>query len=438
MNKMKKTLALTTTALLAMGSAFTSFAANGWVRDNGVWSYYDSNGDRVTETWRKSGADDYYLNSEGVLGQSMLIDDGDNYYATNSAGRMVKNAWRQFDDDGELEWYYFQGTGKAKKDGFLTINGAKYHFTDAKMDTGWLNDDGDIYLLSEDDADLGKVVTGWKYVDDFDDDADVSAEEEGWYYFGTNGKMVSGQEKKINGKYYVFNDDGLMLDNWVEFTRGETASNSNATPSNADSIYKYYREGTGYRMSGWRYLEDMDADDEGKDTEEGWYYFKDGIPYTATHKTTEIADGYGVAKINSKIYCFDENGKMVTGKVTANDGKFFYFDEDESDGAMKYGKVNIKNADDLDDGTYYFVDKGDLGEKGASKTGVVKGYLYDNGELVKAEDGMRYEKVTVDGKDYMVNESGKIKTSGKVTDGDDVKWEIKKDENGNYVITRVD
>ncbi len=178
----------------------------------------------------------------------------------------------------------------------------------------------------------------------------------------------------------------------------------------------------------------MGEEDEGRETEEGWYYFKKGIPYSASYKTTEIADNYGVAKINSKVYCFDDLGKMVTGKVEGSDDNWFYFDPDS--GAMKQGKVKITDDDDLDDGTYYFNDKGSLGEKGESKTGVVKGYLYDNGELVEAEDGMKYEKVTVGGKDYLVNESGKVKTSGTVKDGDDVKWTVTKDSNGDYIITR--
>ena len=104
---------------------------------------------------------------------------------------------------------------------------------------------------------------------------------------------------------------------------------------------------------------------------------------------------------------------------------------------MKSGKVKIKNSDDLEDGTYYFTKNGSLGVKGASVTGVVDGYLYDNGELVEADDGMKYQVVTVDGKEYLVNESGKVKTSGTVTDADDVKWKVVKNADGTYEITRV-
>lgn len=438
MKNMKLATIISASMLLSLGAAFTSMASTGWVQENGTWRYYDRYGDYVVDEWQKSGDDWYYLDEDGYMSTDALIEDDGDYYAVDSSGRMVKNEWRYLEDeDGEWYWFYFKANGKAEDEGFLTVDGAKYHFTDSRMDEGWIQDDDDTYYTNpEHDGTYGSIKTGWVYVDDFDDDDDVAPEEEGWYYFNTNGKMEYNDEKKINGYYYVFDENGLMLDNWVEFTKASTATSSDA--SYDETIYKFYRPSNGDRMDGWVWLDEKDADDEGKDTEEGWYYFKNGIPYTSEYKTTEIADGYGVAKINSKIYCFDENGLMVTGKVDAADGTYYYFDEDENDGSMKYGKVKITDSDDLDEGTYYFADKGSLGEKGQSQTGVFKGYLYDNGVLVEAEDGMRYEVVEVDGKQYLVNESGKVKTSGTATDDDGVKYRVDKDENGDYVITIVE
>ena len=55
-----------------------------------------------------------------------------------------------------------------------------------------------------------------------------------------------------------------------------------------------------------------------------------------------------------------------------------------------------------------------------------------------AEDGMKYERVSVDGKNYMVNERGQVKTSGTVTDGDGVKYKITRDGEDNYKIEVVE
>ena len=51
---------------------------------------------------------------------------------------------------------------------------------------------------------------------------------------------------------------------------------------------------------------------------------------------------------------------------------------------------------------------------------------------------MNYEKVSVDGKDYVVNEQGKVKTSGTVTDADGVKYRITKQSDGTYKIEITD
>lgn len=433
MNRKKKLLTVVSAAaMFSLGMSMTSLAETGWIQEGGNWRYYDRDGYYVTNDWKKLNDTWYYLDDNGYMAVNTLIEDGDRYYAVDASGAMIKNEWRAFpseDDDSEIRWYYFQESGKAKDNGFLTLDGHKYHFTDGKMDEGWLQVDDSTYLLNKNhDGTFGSVVKGWAYVDDFDDNDDVSADEEGWYYFNENGKMVTDTERKIDGYYYVFDENGLMLDNWVKFTKPATESNTEET------IYKFYRTSEGQRVDKWFYIHDM-SESEGRETEEGWYYFRSGIPYSSTYKTTEIASGYGVAKINGKIYCFDKNGRMVTGKVDAKDGTYFYFDDE--DGAMKYGKVKIEDAEDLDDGTYYFNKSGILGEKGVSYTGVYKGYLYNNGELTKAEDGMKYQKVSVNGRDYMVNESGKVITSGVVKDSDGYKWKVEKNTNGDYVITRT-
>ena len=126
----------------------------------------------------------------------------------------------------------------------------------------------------------------------------------------------------------------------------------------------------------------------------------------------------------------DLKGRMKTGLVELSDGRKFYFD---SDGKMKTGRIVI-NDDNHDNEVFYFTTSGSIGTRGDGFTGVKDGSLYENGRLVSAEEGMKYEKVTVDGKTYVVNESGKVKTSGTVTDADGVKYKITKDQNGGYNV----
>lgn len=424
MRKNSKLVAvLSAAALMAMGASITSMAATGWVKDSGGWRFYTANDDYATDTFKKSGEYFFYLNDDGIMLTDQLVDHDGNYYYVDVNGAMAVNRWEKLNnEDGDTNWYYFGSNGKAKSDGWTTINGKRYHFTDSKMDSGWYQDDDNDYYLGTEDE--GWAYTGWLEYDGMDDEVD---KEEGWYWFDNNGKMVKDKEKKINGYYYAFNDEGLMLDQWVGYT---TASTSVASASSYD---KYYRDSNGNRVTGWVYLDDIDDDESDKITEAGWYYFKSGRPYTSEYKTTKVDDNIGFAKIKNKTYAFDENGKMYDGTLETSDGKIFYFGE-EDDGAMKTGRVKIKNSDDYEDETMYFSKKGSLGEKGASVTGVESGYLYDNGLLVKADDN--YEIVTVGGDNYLVKENGKVVTKGTVKDNDnDIKYTVEKNSDGGYTIT---
>ena len=178
----KLLMVLSTTALLSLGAAFTSMAATGWAKENNIWRYYNKDGSYATNEWKKSGNQWFYLDENGKMVTNQLIEDGGNYYGVDANGAMITNSWSELvdeDDDNESHWYYFQGTGKAKESGFLTIDGKRYHFTDSKMDEGWLQVDDDTYLLNKNhDGTFGAVSTGWQYVEDFDDDDDEDDEDE--------------------------------------------------------------------------------------------------------------------------------------------------------------------------------------------------------------------------------------------------------------------
>lgn len=412
MKMSKGFMIVTMAAALSAGMAMTSLA--GWKQQNGNWYYYnDSTGRLVQDDWVKSGEKWYYVDGSGVMKTSSLIDET---YYVNGNGEIVVNAWKELADgwDHEGGWRYFGSNGKAYENGWKQINNVWYHFTDSIMDTGWLDVDGKTYYLGS----SGAMTAGWKKLPDPEDDWG-----EYWFYFGTNGKMVSGGEQTVSGTGYIFDDSGRMLTGWVNPSDYTSTGRDDLSTSRIDSL-KYYRSG-GQRASGWLELESPD------DAEENWYYFKDGRAYSAAYKTTAIGDRYGLAKIQGETYCFDTRGRMVTGMVEIEDGRKFYFNP--SSGKMMTGRV-VVNDDDHDNEVFYFTTSGSLGSRGDGVTGVKDGSLYEDGVLIKAEDGMKYEKVTVDGKEYVVNEQGKVKTSGTVTDADGVKYKITKQSDGTYKI----
>ena len=62
MRKQTKVVAVASAAaLLAIGGAMTSFAAQGWVEEDGTWYYYDKDGNRVENEWKKSGDNWFWL-----------------------------------------------------------------------------------------------------------------------------------------------------------------------------------------------------------------------------------------------------------------------------------------------------------------------------------------------------------------------------------------
>ena len=54
--------------------------------------YYDRNGDRVTEEWKKSGDNWYWLNDDGEMAVDELIEDDDDYYYVDANGVWDGNA----------------------------------------------------------------------------------------------------------------------------------------------------------------------------------------------------------------------------------------------------------------------------------------------------------------------------------------------------------
>ena len=245
MRKQTKLVAvLSAAALLAMGASMTSFAA-GWQKDDaGVWHYYDSDDNQVTDEWKKDGGKWFYLNEDGDMETDAWVDDD---YYVGEDGAMLVNQWVKVaddddssdpDDDGE-NWYYFNNKGKKVTDDKKKINGKTYYFnTDGEMRYGWFEDNGDWYYLGTEDEGW-RTDAKWLWLeepneDDEDNDSMPSHDDdcslcdsEGWYYFQNDGKAYrdNSKKKKINGKYYYFNEHGQMLYEWIN-TKEYTATGS--------------------------------------------------------------------------------------------------------------------------------------------------------------------------------------------------------------------
>ena len=498
MRKQTKLVAvLSAAALLALGASMTSFAATGWVEENGTWVYYDNDGYKVTDTWKKSVNNWFWLNSDGEMAVSTIVEDEDNYYYVDENGAMVSNTWVQIeneDADGDDEpayvWYYFQSNGKAYKAGtsgtsFKTINGKKYAFdTDGQMLYGWVDDEsnrvtgddawktGVYYCGDEND---GAQRTGWAQVHVIDDSDDVDEEDQDyWFYFGSNGKKVYADAddndratKTINGQKYVFDSNGKMLSGWVD---GMSTSSVIASPDAIAAPYRNFSSAeAGNMKKGWfEVVPSEDVNQTAYDDEEAkWFYAKnDGTLYNSCIKT-----------INGKKYAFNEKGEMLSGlvaiKVATDDASeivdYLVIDEekelneyaafdgvnakaaydvyyfgDASDGSMKLGNQNVE----VDGETYAFFFTKTGSKKGmgfgSDKNNTEGTYVYDksgiyvHGRKAKADSDMKYEAFTAMGEKVStadgIGTAYLVNTSGSIMKN---KKNVK-DGNDMYICTTDD
>ena len=462
MRKQTKLVAvLSAAALLAMGASMTSFAA-GWQKDDaGVWHYYDSDDEMVTGEWKKDGGKWFYLDEDGDMLTDSWVDDD---YYVGEDGAMLTNAWHYGlsddeqdspDDDGE-HWYYFNNKGK-KVTGDKKINGKNYLFdSEGKMLFGWQynNTNGEMYYYG-DENDGARTESAWLWLersgnlseDDLEDGQskgncdDVSSDpcdDEGWYWFNGSGKMYKDAgKKKINGKFYMFNEHGQMLYEWIDGKKLSVGSNAqldakraDGTVATAGDMLYYNQNEEGWRANGWYQMDGSEAMQTDKDTD--WYYIDDGEMYHAstaddgTGTTDDAKPNYVMRKkvkaSGNKYFAFNQKGQMQDGlQFIKKDGGFFYFDEN---GYMKTGKVATVECED-DDYTFFFTTKN--GKNGIGYTGDKDGTLYFNGKRLEADDD--YKFYFVGDQVYLVNTKGKIQksTNGKKFDNIENKAFVGKD-----------
>ena len=416
MRKQTKVVAVASAAaLLAIGGAMTSFAAQGWVEEDGTWYYYDKDGNRVENEWKKSGDNWFWLNGDegGAMATDMLVEDDDDTYYVDANGVMVTNTWVKVvnedqdddDDPAEYRYYYMQNSGKAYKAGdsgktkFKTIDGKKYAFDeDGKMLYGWVNEDDS--TLASDDSDWetatyymgswedGSLKTGWQKITVYDQDEDDDYDY--WFNFKSNGKKRFNEsdskdilEKKINGKHYAFDNRGVMTYEWTLTTTSDASTISNW-------LYFNSPEDGARATKGWFKVvaPDKDGDDntfkdysnlenptfakgDAEDENERWYYANsDGELYVGQIK-----------KIKGKYYGFapegNKAGSMLTGLCALrvdNSGNITKLwarnmDSDDLDDAMNGEGDFVGFGSDTNDTLYYFGSNED--SDGALKTGSV-------------------------------------------------------------------
>lgn len=286
----------------------------GWCQFNGKWYYLNPTTGAAYRGWQTIGGkkyyfDDYYYNP--YMYADMIAQINGEYYKFGKNGVMLTGFQKQNEDDPYAWIYYFDPENNgARASGWKKIDG-KYYYFDENSSYMYKNSiqlvDDKYYCFGED----GALKTGWQK--EMDSYGSVK-----WYYFTTKGAytgwhkisgkwyyfyestgsytskpyMYTGTKNssyQIDGKYYCFDDNGVMKTGWVD------------TGSDDYHSWRYYDPETGAAVDGWQKISNK------------WYYFSGSYMYTGLHE------------IDKEYYLFDDNGVMQKNKwVDLNDYGYYY------------------------------------------------------------------------------------------------------------------
>ena len=353
----------------------------GWQTIDGKTYYYGSNGKKVTGTPVIDGKK-YWFDENGVQKTGWLyLLDWKMYFEPETGAAKIGMAdiggkRYLFNDDGIMQAYagttvvngkkyWFSDDGGALQMGWLTLGDWKLYFDPDTYEakTGLVEIDGKMYLFNEDGVMQTyagtPIVNGKKYW--FSDDG--GSLKTSWLYL-TNWKMyfdpVTYEAKvgfaKIDGKMYLFNDDGVMQ-NYA----GTTVIDGKKYWFSTDDASLQ----TGWLTLGnWR----MYFNPETYAAAVGWvtiegnkYYFDNngvlcqGFMKVGNQQYYLQMDGTyatGTPFIDGKKYGFTSSGEQIFGWYSFLSWKL-YFDPDNNGAAVTTSKI-INNT------TYYFNSDGIL------------------------------------------------------------------------------
>ncbi len=338
-----------------------SASKNGWIAAGDEW-YYAQNGELVKGQWLEVKGKKYRLDTDGkMLSNQRYRDylDNEKYYQLSKDGSVVTGIY--IDDCGDLYLYLEDGSaasgivqykgktyyaytkdddywkcGKLAVSKNISANGKNYHAdasgvcTEVKYDSdGWKSDKR--YYIEN-----GSLVTGWKK---------ISGK---WYYFDKNsGEKTVNTERKIDGKTYCFNSEGIMQTGWIAKEGGAYyyAKSDGSLVENGwlktGNVWYYFQ--SCYMVRGAVKIDGKEHffKDSGAWTEEiaekytgwkqagtEWYYYDNGVKVQNMIKT-----------IRGQIYRFDLKGQMLRN---VSDG-VYYFNASGAALKSKWQQCNVKD-----------------------------------------------------------------------------------------------
>jgi glucan-binding YG repeat protein len=403
----------------------------GWKKLNGKWYYFSPQ-----QVCRNGGSDliddkAYIFDDEGALIQSQpgwyetTVHYGDEltlpgaYYFINS--EVVARGWLKIDG----KWYYFYPEQACHNGaGIAYIDDKRYVFGDdgalVQNQAGWYElttyqyDDGTTLIEGYTIDAEGAVKGGWhmrKYVyqeggsweyweylkDDGSCELGWKKLDGKWYYFEPSQVCRTGGTYTIDGKLYLFGEDGALVQRqpgWYVVTKQYEGG--------WVTTIRYYFKNSEELATGWYKI-------DGK-----WYYFNEWSG------TPQFEDG-GIYEIDGKLYLFDNDCALVYGQPGQQSVRITYDSEYNeyscvvnSEGIVQDGWVVVHHYwlgyGRIIDDRYYV--SGGVYAHGWQKIDGKWYYFtleeWSDGRMICREAGTQ----TIDGKLYYFNEDGSLLQHG--------------------------
>lgn len=337
----------------------------GWLNLGGMKLYFDpyNGGAAVIGVGQVEGK--LYLfddNGVQITGTCTPVINGAKYYLIDD---VVQSGWAKI---GSWTVYLDPNNGYKFATGAVEIEGTVYNFDSngilTGVRTGMFVENGKKYLAD----DRGKFYSGW---------IDLTSS---WrlYFDPNDGNAAATGVRKVDGKYYCFNNDGILLKNTMSIVNGK----------------KYFADKDGVLYSGWC------------DLTSTWRLYFD--------PENECAAATGFYKINSDLYYFNNDGILTRGGTPVIDGKKYIIN---SDGKIAMGWKSLTsswtfycNPDDngavytgwnFIDGKKYYFDSNGLAYLGFVTIDGSRFYF-------DIENGQYFDVTAViDGKKYAFDDDGK-------------------------------
>lgn len=295
---------------------------------DGRWYYFGEDCSMATGLTVHDGKT-YYYAEDGYMLYNWQTIDGKTYYFDSKIGVMAVASEKKIDG----YWYYFDENGQYVTGEYVHNNATYLYDANGHMYYGWSSDGKSYY-----DSKVGKQAIGCeKKIDGY------------WYYFDENGQYVTG-ESIHNNATYLYDAKGHMYYGWSSDGKSYYDSKVGKKAISCEKKiggYWYYFNEQGQYVTGFAAHNGSTYYYDGKGHMQYGFVVIDSKKYYFTPKTGKMA--VGEKKIDGYWYYFDENGVMQIGWVVQKDrpDKKYYYG---SDGHMKYGCQTI-------DGIRYFLDK---------------------------------------------------------------------------------